>query len=199
MKIPILVFCLTVIFGNIFCRIYSKENVDLIEGTADNENYDMNYFDVPLEKSLSRYKRASTLSPVTDLIDMIGTGSIDLTQAMLDFLKFITGLLTGQKGSCPMEKLSVEKLIEKLIGEIKNPIQAIEIIICFISNTTGEETRSITSVLLKITIKFLCTIFLPALHTILNEIAKIPILGERIEPLTKAFNAVYDLFKIIKC
>lgn len=159
----------------------------------------MNYFDVPLEKSLSRYKRASTLSPVTDLIDMIGTGSTDLTQAILDFFKFITGLLTGQKGSCPMEKLSVEKLIEKLIGEIKNPIQAIETIICFIFNTTGEETGLIASALLKMITKFLCTIFLPGLHTILNEIAKIPIVPESIKTLIKAFDAFYELFKIIKC
>lgn len=33
MKISILVFCLAVIFGNISCKIYNNENVNLIEET----------------------------------------------------------------------------------------------------------------------------------------------------------------------
>lgn len=197
MKIPILVVCLTVIFGNISCRIYSNENVDLIEGTAGDENYDMNYFNVPLEKSLSRYKRASTLSPVTDLIDMIETGSTDLIQSILNLFNFIKGLLTGQKGVCPMENLSFKMLIEKLSEEINHPIQAIETIICFIYNTIGEETHSISSALSKTISTFLCTIFLPGLHTILDDIINaIPNLPANIKSLISTFDTFYPILKL---
>ncbi|XP_025262246.1 uncharacterized protein LOC105256493 [Camponotus floridanus] len=196
MKIPILVFCLTVIFGNISCRIYSNENVDLIEGTAGDENYDMNYFDVPSEKSLSRYKRASTLSPITDtLIDTIETDVTDLIQSLSNLVKFIEGLLTGQKGLCPMGNLSVEQLIKKLFEEIKHPIQAIETIICFIYNSIGEETSSIASTLSKTISKFTCTIFLPGLHKILGEIDSNSNLPANIKTLISLFNTFYPLIQ----
>ncbi|CAL1673820.1 unnamed protein product [Lasius platythorax] len=89
MKISNLVFYLAVIFGSIYCiscRTYNKKDVNLIEEAADG-NYDMSYFNVSLERSLSRHKRAN----------------------------FIIGLLTGQEGLCPnTEKLSID-LIGKMI------------------------------------------------------------------------------------
>lgn len=168
------------------CKIFSGD-----------ENYNMNYFNAFLEKSLSRLKRASRLSPVTGLLDMIGTDSTDLFQPILHFFEFITNLLTGQQNLCSTEKLSVEKLIEKLNKEIQYPFQAFEIILCFIYNIIGQETRSIAYTLFTTTSKFISTIFLPGLHTILNEIKDSPLMPADIKILIKAFNTFYEILKII--
>lgn len=155
----------------------------------------MDYVDVPSEKSLSRYKRATTQSPV-NLIDMLGTGSNDLIKSILHSFKFITELLLGQKGcSSPTERLSIEKLAENLF---QHPTQIIEIIFCFIFNNIGQETRLAATALFETMSKFLSMIFLPELHFGLNKIAELNILPEYFNNTVKAFNTFYEVLRIIK-
>ncbi|XP_029667076.1 uncharacterized protein LOC115237870 [Formica exsecta] len=194
MKIPILIFCLAVIFGNISCKIYSKENINLIEGTGD--KYHDSYFNIPLEKSLSRYKRASILpitSPITNIVDLMGFGSNGLVKTILHFVNFIIGILTEQEGVCPTEELSID-LIEKMI---QNPIQTTETILCQIFNVIGKESRAVALRLLKTAWEFLSTIFLPGLHTTLNQIAKIGILPPQLRVLIETFNFFYNMLKLL--
>ncbi|XP_050448887.1 uncharacterized protein LOC126850204 [Cataglyphis hispanica] len=188
MKVPILIFCLTVIFGNISCRIYSKENVNLIEGT--NDKYQDSYFNVPLERSLSRYKRASILFPITSMGNLMGFGSNGLIKNILHVVKIITGLLTNQEDLCSTEKLSID-----LIEKIQDPIKTIEIILCQIFNVIGQESREIVLTLLKISWEFLSTIFLPGLHTVLNQIAKTGILPPNLIALIETFNVLYKVLQ----
>ncbi|XP_070154771.1 uncharacterized protein [Polyergus mexicanus] len=191
MKVPILIFCLAVIFGNISCKIYSKENVNLIEGTGD--KYHDSYFNVPLDKSLLRYKRASILPPITNIIDLMGFGSNGLVKTILHFVNFIIGLLTEQEGLCPTEKLSID-LIEKMM---QHPIQTTEIILCQIFNVIGQESRAIALRLLTTAWEFLSTIFLPGLHTTLNQIAKTGILPPQLRALIETFNLFYDFLRLL--
>lgn len=176
-------------------NIYISHNDCHCNIFSGDENYDMNYVDVPLEKSFLRYKRATILSPMTNLVDMIGTGSNSLIKTILHFFKFITAFLIGQEGLCPTEKLSIERLIEKML---QHPTEATEIIFCFIFNTIGQETRLVSSTLFETMSEFLRTIFLPGLHMTLNEIAKISILPANIRALINAFNVFYDFLRIIK-
>ncbi|KAL6445971.1 hypothetical protein ACFW04_000976 [Cataglyphis niger] len=191
MKVPILIFCLTVIFGNISCRIYSKENVNLIEETSD--KYHDSYFNVPLERSLSRYKRASMLFPITSMGDLMGLGSNGLIKNILRVVNFVNGLLTNQEDLCSTEKLSID-LIEKMF---QHPIQTIEIILCQIFNVIGQESREIALRLLKITWEFLSTIFLPGLHTTLNQIASTGILPPNLRIMIETFNVLYNFLHML--
>lgn len=195
MKIPILVFCLAVIFGNISCRIYSEESVNLIEGTADDDgDYGTSYFNVPLEKSLSRYKRASILSPVTDIAKLMGFGSNGFIKTILHFVDFISGLLTGQENLCPtVEKLSID-LIEKML---LHPIETTKTIFCYIFNAIGQEGRAIALRILKTVSDFLFTIFLPGLHTILNQMARTGLLPPNLRLMVESFNILYNFLRMM--
>lgn len=157
------------------------------------DKYHDNYFNVPLERSLSRYKRASILSPITSMADLMGFGSNGLIKYILHFVNFINGLLTEQEGLCSTEKLSID-LIEKMI---EHPIQTIEVILCQIFNVIGKESREIALRLLKTASAFLSTIFLPGLHTALNQIARTGLLPPNLWALVEAFNAFYNVLQLI--
>lgn len=156
------------------------------------DKYHDSYFNVPLERSLSRYKRAS-IFPITSMGDLMGFGSNGLIKDILHVVSFINGLLTNQKDLCPTEKLSID-LIEKMF---QHPIQTIEIILCQIFNVIGQESREIALRLLNIAWEFLSTIFLPALHTSLNQIAKTGLVPPNLMAFIMAFNTFYNILKIL--
>lgn len=157
-------------------------------------NYDMSYFNVSLERSLSRHKRASTLSPLIEIAHFFRIDYANsLIKTILNFIDFIIGLLTGQEGLCPTEKLSID-----LIGEmILHPIQITETILCYIFNIIGREKRAITHRLFNTFSDFLRTIFLPGLHTMLNQIAETGILPSSLRTLVEMFNVFYNVLRLV--
>lgn len=191
MKVSILVFCLAVIFGSISCKTYiNRTNTDdVIKGAADG-NHNTNYFSLPFENSLSKYKRPNTLASITKIGHLIGIDSNNLIRPILNFSDFIIGLVTGQDGLCP------EKSFTDLIGEIQNPIQMIKTIFCYIFNIIGTENRAIVQNLFNTFSKFLRTIFLPTLHEVLNKIANTGILPPSLKSLVDTFNVLYNVLKI---
>ncbi|XP_029162936.1 uncharacterized protein LOC114934445 [Nylanderia fulva] len=190
MKVSILVVYLIVIFGSISCKTYiDRTNIDLLRA-ADNGNHDTSDFNVSLEKS--RYKSASILSPITKIGHLIGIDSNNFIKSILQFTDFIIGLLTGQNGFCP-EKLSIDSIEEIIL----HPIQMIKTIICYTFNTIGRTKRAIVYNAFDFFSNFLMTVFLPSLHTVLNQIANTGILPQSLENVVNMFNTLYNILRLM--
>lgn len=194
MKVSIVVVCLAVIFGSICCKTFvDRTNIDLIEGAAD-ENHNTNYFNVPLTKALSRYKRDSTLfPPITDEIGhLIGIDSNGLIKTVLNFSHFITGLLTEQDDFCS-KKPSTSGLEE----DVTFPIQVIKSIICRIFSIVGKEKRHLMRAALAAFAHFMGFVVLPAVHKVLNLINDTGILPPTLKGFVVMFNITYMILKLM--
>ncbi|XP_011631693.1 uncharacterized protein LOC105423591 [Pogonomyrmex barbatus] len=170
MRVSILILCLTVVYGS--CRTIGEEKIDFIKKT-NNEDYKLDYANVPFEKSLSRQRRDS-------LSQIVSSMKYNVRNEIPDLIFFVYGIMTGQKDLCP-KNISSEDLIESLMNITTEPIKTFKAIVCYIQVIGNQNSNA----LLQEAINFFKK-FLPKL----NEIAESSSFPSSLEPIIYILNII---------
>lgn len=161
----------------------------------------MGYTNIPVERFLSRHRRASLLTPITFPIDIvlrilgIGKGMISSTilSPIIDSMQFMVGAMTGQENVCPKQQLNC---LQTLLQALSAPIEMSKNIICNIFQAVSSQGKALIAKVLDLSIQFFRNVFLPGLHATLNVLDGTGLLPPQISALIKAFNLVYEFLKL---
>jgi len=195
MKIPFLILCLAVVYGA--CRTYGhEENIDLTAELRNNEDYKLDYANIPVERFLSRHRRASLLTPITSpikaVLEIFGVGKSMISKT-IDFMEFMFGAMTGQKNVCPKQQLSCLQMIPQAL---LHPMEMTKSIICNIFQAISYGSRVLAGKIFDLSKQFFFQLFLPGLHTTLNVLDKTGLLPPQISAMIKLFNIFYGILKL---
>ncbi|KAL6262921.1 hypothetical protein P5V15_005709 [Pogonomyrmex californicus] len=223
MKIPILILCLVVVYGS--CRIIDEENVDLAEETENYGNYELEYANVPFEKSFSRQRRASLFSPITSPIKTITTPIKTITTPIEKITSLPTKMvsaptkmilkLLGLDNSLIAKILSflsfipraflgdkdvcpkIEKLPDLLMNIIKDPFGTAKTIVCYVFQIIGVPGRALLRIAFPLMSKFFWRTLLPVFHRIVNMINNTGLLPPSLKAMVVSFNMMYKLLQVV--
>lgn len=154
---------------------------------------------MPLERFLSRHRRASLLSPITTPINLaLRLAGFDprIISTTVDSVKIIFGALMGQ--DCPKVK---NITIETLVNVVKEPIKTIQTVVCYIFHAIGVPGRAIMKKMFEISFKigsqFFMKVFVPGLHTTLKKVRETGVLPAQINTMIDAFDAIYKICQML--
>ncbi|XP_011872074.1 PREDICTED: uncharacterized protein LOC105564368 [Vollenhovia emeryi] len=196
MKIPFLILCLAVVYGS--CRTYESEETDLTTEIENNEDYKLDYANVPLERLLSRHSRGllspqNIIKPITIPVDMILKlcGFDDgIVAATLSTMKTTLGVFMGQ--DCPKVELSLGTFVNSIL----DPIGAVKTVACYVVQGVGTQSRAMMGKVLDLSMQFCTQVFLPGMHTTLNTLNSTGMLPPQISAMIAIFNVVYGVLKM---
>lgn len=154
---------------------------------------------MPLERFLSRHRRASLSSPITTPINLaLRLAGFDprIISTAVDSVKIIFGALMGQ--DCPKVK---NITIDTLVNIVKEPIKTIQTVLCYAFHAIGVPGRAIMKKMFEISFKigsqFFIKVFVPGLHTTLLKIRKLNVLPPQINGMIDAFDALYKMSQLL--
>ncbi|XP_011068703.1 PREDICTED: uncharacterized protein LOC105154707 [Acromyrmex echinatior] len=183
MKIPLLILCLTVVYGA--CQTYDEG--DYVTKVIQNNGDYKNSANVPFERSLARYKRTilSVIpTPINALRSLLEFNDVKSTDK--NFMTFISDLLTGKDVS-EIASANISTLLNQFKKVIQNTVNFGRGII----NALFDKMFEVAKV-------FFLKVFLPVLHAVLNKAKDTGILPEQMNTMITAFNILYKVLQITK-